>query len=329
MRPRTTIALIAVLAWTLPAAAQPSGDVAAEAVFEQGLRKFEAGNFAEACPLLARAVELSTTEALGGTLTLAECYEKIDRPATAWGLYKRVAARGLVTGQKDRADAAQRAADRLEPTLPRVDLRAGSSAPAGLRVRVGKETIPADVWAVPLPVDPGSTSFTFEADGLAPRTITIEIPKGPSSTEVVAPDLSGARAPADSTPSPNGAEPAAGSLLGAIGITGIVTGAVGLATLGASLGVMVDAKSRHDDAIAADCAGQLDRCSTLAGLDEARAQGDVGGALFGVGIGLAAAGVGLVILDAALGPTSPTKESASIGLVVAPGLAYASWQWRL
>lgn len=294
------------------ASAQPAGDTTAEAVFEQGLQKLEAGDFDAACPLLARAVELSSTEALGGMLTLAECYEKTARPASAWGLYKRVAARAGSTGETARAETARAAAARLEPTLPRIAFKTPPDAPADLAVLRGKERIPADVWSVPVPFDPGEITLVFEAPGRAQARKTVTVPQGPSEIVVEAPAL----APASGSSAPSGPPVSgenAGGGLGGLGIAGIVIGGLGLASLGAGIGVAVDAKGKWNDAVTADCNGDPARCQRLDGIDSARSQGDVGSILFGVGAGLAATGVTLLIIDLATAGSS-TADAAQTGL---------------
>lgn len=74
------LAAAAVMSIGSPASAQ---DTTAEAVFEEGVKLFESGNYEAACPKLKSAVTLSSSEALGGRLLLAECYEKLGRWASA------------------------------------------------------------------------------------------------------------------------------------------------------------------------------------------------------------------------------------------------------
>lgn len=297
------------------AMAQPKSDTSAEAIFEEGLAKFDKGDFAAACPLLARAVELSSTEALGGLLTLAECYEKIDRPASAWGLYRKVAARAAASNQADRAELARKSVARLEPFVPKVAFRAPDPVPPGLRVKFGGETIPADVWTVPLPIDPGEATFVFEADGRAPKTSSVTIPKGSSTTEVSPPslDLVGPSADTgDPTLSPlltPKAPDEGGSALEGLGIAGIVIGAVGVGGLFASLGVALDAKSKWDEAVTNECDGDPTRCTSLTGIDDARGQGDAASAVFGISLGLAAVGAGLLIVDLATGKSDASART--------------------
>jgi hypothetical protein len=290
--------------------AQSKSDASAEAVFQEGLARFEKGDFATACPLLARAIELSSTEALGGMLTLAECYEKTDRPASAWGLYKKVAARAAATEQRDRATEANRAVERIEPMLPRVRFKATETT-EGLRVKWSDTTVPNDVWDIPIPIDPGTVSFTFEATGKRPRTIEATIPRGASVTDVSSPSLEPEDIVGSEAMSPL-LQPKltsdSGGGLGGVGIAGIVIGGVGVAGLFASLGVALDARSQWDSAVEDDCAGNLEQCNSLDGIESARSQGDAASAVFGVSLGLTAIGTGLFIYGLASG----SSPSASI-----------------
>ncbi len=322
------LVLLSAVTWSGVSTAQAKSDAAAEAIFQQGLAAVDRGDHAAACPLFERAIELSSTEALGGMLTLADCYEHVGRPSSAWGVYKRVAARAIVAKEEDRARQAERAAARLEPTLPRVRFTRPSAAPPGLRVRVGADTVPADVWQVSIPVDPGSATFTFEANGLTPVTKTVVIPSGPSTTDVTAPTLSRAPAP-DSRPA--GPQPVAtttpahdGGGLGSVGIAGVVVGGIGVIGAASSAGVMSAAKSDWQAAVDADCDGDPTRCRTLDGVDAARATGTVGTAVFGVGLGLAAIGAGLFIYDLVGSSKSSATPTARFDGGVDPGSGEAS-----
>lgn len=292
-----------------------AGDVAAEALFKEGVAKLDAGDFSTACPLLERAIAASTTEALGGMLALAECYEKTSRPASAWALYKKVGARAAAAGQSPRAAEAEGAASRLEPTLPRVRFVPPVDPPPGLRVRYGAEVVPAAVWGVALPMDPGLITMTFEADGREPTQVEVEVPAQTTVTDVPAPSLRAEEGNYDRMRPEHGPiEPAAGPLR-PIGIAGVVVGSVGVAGAIASAVIAADAKSKWDDAVDADCPDGLDRCASLEGIDAARTQGDAGTVAFGVGMGLVAVGAGLLIYDLVTGPSPATP---AVGVAIVP-----------
>jgi hypothetical protein len=295
-----------------------AADAAAEALFKEGVAKLDAGDYAAACPMLERAIAASTTEALGGMLTLAECYEKSNRPASAWGLYKKVGARAAAAGQGPRSAEAERAASRLEPTLPRVRFVAPAATPRGLRVRYGTEVVDAAVWGVALPIDPGKIEMTFEAEGRAPKKVEVEIPAEAKVTDVAVPDLETPEGDHDPMPPQREQVEADSGPLGPMGIAGIVIGSVGAAGAIASAVIAADAKSKWDEAVAADCPGGLTECSSLEGIDSARAQGDAGTVAFGVGVGLVAVGAGLLIYDLVTGP-SPSGPAVGVAIIPREG----------
>lgn len=296
---RAALALAIALAIPSGALAQ-AGDVAAEALFEEGVAKLDAGDYPAACPLLERAIAASSSEALGGMLALAECYEKSNRPASAWALYRKVAARAGASGQSSRAAEAESGAARLEPTLPKVRFIAPKDAPPDLRARFGSETIPSKVWDVALPVDPGQLEIKFEADGFVSETVRVVIPSGPSTTDVTAPQpltMAGvleSRKPElpDEPELPPWYSPPTWT-----GVSGIIVGATSSAVALAALPLIIDAKSKWDDAVASDCPDGLNRCTSLEGINEARRQGDAATVILGVGLGGLAVGAGMYIGD--------------------------------
>ena len=325
-----------------PSFAQTKSDTAAQAVFQQGLAKYESGDFASACPLLQRAIDLSSSPAIGGMLTLADCLEKTDRPASAWGLYGKALAAARAEGQTERADKARKAVERLEPTLPRVHFvwRSTTAKPAGLQVAFAGESIPADAWDVAIPVDPGTTRFSFSAEGSKKGTRTTEIPRGPGTTEVEVPDLAASETSSSSAsvpvtpPAPLHGDRQPPRAMGGLGVAGAVVGAVGVIGIGVSVGLILDAKSKWKAAVTRDCGGHLDRCSSLEGIDSARHQGNGASVAFGVGLGVAAVGTTMLIVDLATRHEHPYAASSHpvITAGVAPdgkggGAGFASARW--
>jgi outer membrane protein assembly factor BamD (BamD/ComL family) len=74
------LALATSLAACLPAAAYAQDltqeeRAAGEKLYEDGTRLLAEKKYAEACPLLARAVEVVKRQGIGGLLALAECRE--------------------------------------------------------------------------------------------------------------------------------------------------------------------------------------------------------------------------------------------------------------
>src|SRR6185295_17368753 len=95
------------LASSLPAhAGEP--EAAATALFDEGLKLMDQGNYSEACPKLAKSQELAPS---GGTLlNLARCYEKNGQHASAWLRYKDAASRASSAKKRDMEKLASEAA---------------------------------------------------------------------------------------------------------------------------------------------------------------------------------------------------------------------------
>ena len=155
---------LAMAASPRDAAAQP----AAEAVFEEGLRQFEAGQFAEACPRLEAAVTMTNRTAVGGMLLLAQCWEKIGRLASAWSLFREVAAMATQAGQEDRRQEAADGEARLAPRLHRIALNVSPELAAvpGLRILHEGVVVPREAWGVPFPADPGTARLDGRTGGV-------------------------------------------------------------------------------------------------------------------------------------------------------------------
>src|SRR5580698_3214939 len=73
------------------ALAQNAPDQAeARTLFDDGVRLFKAGDFPAACSKLGASYHLFA--GIGTRGKLAECYEKVGRTASAWAMYREVAA---------------------------------------------------------------------------------------------------------------------------------------------------------------------------------------------------------------------------------------------
>jgi hypothetical protein len=182
-------------------------------------------------------------------------------------------------------------------------------------VRYGTEVVDAAVWDIALPIDPGKIALTFEADGRTPRKLEVEIPSEAKVTEVAVPSLDESRGDIEQKQERPENTEADQAPLGPVGIAGIAIGSVGAAGAIASAIIAADAKSKWDEAVAADCPAGLTQCSSLEGIDSARAQGDAGTVAFGVGVGLVAVGAGLLIYDLV---TRPSPAAPAVGVALVP-----------
>jgi tetratricopeptide (TPR) repeat protein len=157
---------LALLVLALPAIAR-ADPAAAEALFREGHRLLEQENYDAACPKLA---ESQSQDAASGTLiNLALCYEKQGKLASAWAQYHLAAALARKDGRPDRVETAEKRLARLEPTVPRLVVRADRLA-AGIVVSVGEVRIGAAAFGSAIPIDPGTYEVVVSAVEGAKRT---------------------------------------------------------------------------------------------------------------------------------------------------------------
>ncbi len=295
--------LASCLAMALGAAprshAQTGGDKAsAEALFSDGRRLMAAGNYVEACPKFATSQKLDP--GLGTLLNLADCYDKLGRSATAWGLFREVAGSARAAGDTRREQAAKQRADALEPKLSRLTFKTPPNAPADLTVKRDDVSIDAAVLSTPLPVDPGEHAIEVSARGKKTWRTTITVPAGAALVPVEIPALEdepvGGGLPAtthsrdtyDSTGQteipyrPRSGQRTIALVVGGVGVAALITGGV----LGLS------ARSKWNDANSR-CPGKVCESSDDVQLgNDAKSRATWATVAFGVGAaGLIAGGV--------------------------------------
>src|SRR5260221_14763601 len=105
----------------------------AEALFQDGKALMVKGDYAQACPKLARSQQLDP--AVGTLLNLALCYEHANKSASAWASYKQAAAAAHNAAQPDREKFAREHALSLEPKLGSINVKVDSAVP-GIEVRM-------------------------------------------------------------------------------------------------------------------------------------------------------------------------------------------------
>jgi hypothetical protein len=334
-------ALLAMLALAPAAArAQTGGNkVAAEALFEEGRRLMAEGKAAEACPKFADSQKLDPSP--GTLLNLANCYEKSDRPATAWATYREGASAASALNRQDLVATAQRHADALYGGLPRVSVTV--SAPVeGLTVKLDGVEVGKASWGLALPVDPGEHALEASAPRFLGWSSKLTIGKEATTTPVAVPALEPAPAAvaasgtaevtsegATPLPASEGAPeaPVDGSRGRAQRTAGLLVGAGGVVALGIGAAAAAVAKSKYNSSLA-DCSPTApDRC-TQAGVDErggARTAGDV--ASVAIGVGAAALAGGVLLWLTAPSPGGAPPRAASIRITPTLGGAMVSGRW--
>jgi hypothetical protein len=282
------------------------------------------GNYAEACPKLARSQQVSPN---GGTLfMLAACYEKNGQHASAWVTYKEAGARAVTAGKKDAELLALEAAKAIEPHVTWVTLVASDTE--GLTVlRDGQELARAE-WGVAMPLDPGAHRFEARARGkktwstdvrvtAAGQRLRVDVPKLQADVEL-------ATAPsAEAKGSSWGTQRYVGVGLAGVGVAGLVVGTI----------FGLRASSRNTDA-AAHCVA--DKYCDAEGLrldDEGRSAGTISTVAFIAG-GAALVGGAVVFLTAPAarpsdGASASPRPAVRIGGGGAPGIGGGAFALRV
>jgi hypothetical protein len=223
------------LALTTEVAHSQVGDEAmARALFDEGRKLMEVGQYSAACPKFeaARHVFAST----GVLMNLADCYDKTGRTASAWTTFGDAASVASRAGRQGDEIEAKRRQGILEPHLSRLTLRVTHEVP-GLTLEDDGVTIPRGAWNVPIPVDPGPHELTAEAPDRQSWKKSFEVSGTAQATTVEVPELLGQQAGAAPTrpPVPGPAEPQrtpgnvehwVGFAVGAAGVAAMATGGV-------------------------------------------------------------------------------------------------------
>lgn len=302
--------------------ASPANQAAAQALFDQGRRLVDLGNFAEACPKFEASQRLDP--GTGTLLNLATCNERVGKIATAWTEFNEALSLAIRDGRRDRVAFAREHIASIEPQLPRLTLSVRAPGTEGLSVTIDGAPFGKAAWDVKAPIDPGGHTIEATAPGklpfravvkLAPtETRTVEIPAldddpnaqtnaaAPASGFASEPTAAPAPAPGEVAPPPEPKGNAARRLAGEIALG---AGAVGLA-IGAYFGLQ--AMSTWSDANA-NCPN--DACSPHGESLTRDARNAARGADVALGIGVAAVGAGVVLILTARGGQSSQPALAA------------------
>ncbi len=228
-RARTVLLVSAILFGSRGAAADATG--VAEALFQEGRRLMNEGDYHAACAKLGESYRLDPA---GGTLmNLAACHEREGKTATAWSEFKDALAQAIRDKRNDRIEEATKRIAALEPNLPGFRILVPQERAAGLEVRLDGMRLGAASWGVRIPVDPGEHVVGARAPGHAVWTghatakagATEEIRVPPLAPEKGAKPLSPSPAPEGAREQPSAARPPfAGYVLAGVGVAAVGVG---------------------------------------------------------------------------------------------------------
>jgi hypothetical protein len=295
-------ALACVAGITSPARAQSRDEVSAEAIFLQGKRALESGQFALACAKFAESQRLDP--GAGTLMNLATCEEKLGKLASAWQHWKE--AIDALAPNDGRVAFANARTTALEARLSRLSIVLAPGTDPQARVFRDEVELGAASQGVPLPVDSGDHTVTVVASGRAPEQVTVSIREAEQKVVEV---HAGAPAPASPVVGASAAVdvPLSGSAHrrgNGLRTLGWVVGGVGLA--GAATAAVTGIVLLNDrNIVAANCVNKV--CTTQKALDAAssgKALLVVNGTSFvvaGLGLGL---GAYLVVAHSGSGATA-------------------------
>ncbi|HLK41607.1 MAG TPA: hypothetical protein VKU41_32890 [Polyangiaceae bacterium] len=281
------------------ALAQPRDPLTADALFREGRKAADAGDYASACPEFAESLRLDP--APGTLLNLADCEEHQGKIGSAWSHFRQLL--DMLPLGDPRAVFAREHADSLDKRVPRLTIAVAEGAPAGTRVLRDDVELGAPTLGLPLPADPGRHVIVAKVSGRADAALTIDLAEGETrqvTLAVGAPLSASGAPPREATP-----QTAEGGFASGATPWPWVAAAAGVGFIGAG-GVFGVAALSKKSASDQDCARGI--CSSPSGVDDyedATTFAHVADVCFGVG--LAAIGVAAYLVLT----TRPAARAAS------------------
>ncbi len=295
-----SLIVVAAIASAREARAQaPSAD----ALFQEGLKLFDAGRTHEACERFAQSYHLDA--ALGTLQNLATCHEQEGRTARAHAEFEDLVEKAARAGpgHKAREVLGRQHAAALAKKLSKIELQLGAG-PNVEEIRIDDAPLARPLWQAPVNLDPGAHTLVFRAAGKREASVSITVATGPSAAPVDVPHL------ADTPPA--APPPRHGVSLRTIGIVTGGAGALGI-VLGAVFGGVTFAQK---GAASAHCTGQYCDPQGLALMDSAHGYAAASTTAFVLGIGAAGAGAFLFVWGGREGRADVRVGAAPGGLRV-------------
>jgi hypothetical protein len=334
--PTTVVGAVAraVLALVVAAAgpARAQDRATAQALFDEGKKLVDKGDFAAACPKFEASLAAETK--LGTRLALGACYQKVGRTASAWAAFKDAAAMASRIGPAEaaREKYAIDQAAALEKSLSRLVIAVTKPVP-GLVVKRNDQIVPEASLGVAVPVDPGSYRIRALADDYEPFTQTVKVDKQPTTT-VTVPELKRIETsvtppvvPPPTTPPVRPVEPPpvtppapteAPESTPTLRYVGYGVGAAGVALVGVGVVFGLSAKSKWSDAQDM-CTGSTEplQCTKdgVALHDDAVSAATISTITTIAGVAMIGGGVAMIILG------KPERRSVALRPMLGPNVA--------
>ncbi|MGE0546186.1 MAG: hypothetical protein AB7O24_32955 [Kofleriaceae bacterium] len=228
------LVMVAICAASAGQVHAQSAGAQAEALFKNGKALIKDGKVEEACAAFDASQKLEPTTST--VLNQADCREKNNQLATAWGLFVKAA-----RDTRSRTDAQSKAFNRvsseraaaLEASLSTLTINVASPVP-DIEIFRDEEVVEAGAWGQPLPIDGGIYEITAQAPGYRSWSTSVRIQRDHDAKVVTIPPLergtgasSGDDDPPDDSDRRRGRRSRTAPILLSIASAGLLGGALG------------------------------------------------------------------------------------------------------
>lgn len=251
MRSFILASILVTAALVAPIARAQDNSATVEALFNEGKRLKDQGNFSEACPKFLASYNLE--KRLGTLLNLADCYERNGQLASAWARFVEAHTAALRANQDERAKFAADHASALEPKLSKLAV-AVSKPVAGLVVKLDGAIVDPGAYRVSLAADAGTHKVEAQAPDKKPWSAEVIVGANGDKKTLEVPELEDLpkadAGQADATmprAAPDAPVEAKSGGMSARGITGLVIAGVGVVGLGVGAYFGVTALGKKSD----------------------------------------------------------------------------------
>jgi hypothetical protein len=298
------------------AQAQASADkAAADALFEEGKKLINKPDDVAAWRAACDKFDASTKKLmqLGAQISLAYCYEKISKTASAFGAF-RTALTVASKAHDKRQTSIEQHMTALEAKVPKIVIRVDmANRVDGLQIRYDGVDVSAGEFGAAIPIDPGEHIVEARAPGRIVWWTKVSIPANPGIVEIPVPALEKVSAPPDARPTRR------------IVMYGTAGGGVALVTASLIFGAI--ARSKWND-VEQHCPTHVCAPADVNLASSAKTMGNVATGTFLVGMS-ALAGAAILFLSESsggvehkpmTGPTisriSPALDGAQVGITI-------------
>jgi len=248
-----TVTLVTALALASPASAASAQDTAAsDVLFKEGKQLAEGKDWPQALSKFLESQRIAPST--GALLNIGDCYEKLDKLASAYGAFREAEVSARTAGETVRQAEAARRAELLAPQLAHLAIVVLPAARVpGFEVHRDGSAVGEGQWGSSLPTDVGFHTIEARAPGCAKWSTTFRINTNGSAASVQIPLCE--KLPSDT------ATGKPGFTWSTQRSVGVVLGVVGLAGLGVAAGFTVNAASKNAASLPYCQLTDVTRCS--------------------------------------------------------------------